>query len=114
MEHVTADKVYGMIVSKQFSEENFLHWVDIQPWTSRNAALVENLTGNMHAMSMEGSPNRAEEAQVEEEVKAENGWTGPTTVDWEYWENDGEGNAKAEALKEAMLTEIVPLLEIAI
>jgi hypothetical protein len=114
MEHVTADKVYGMIVSKEFSEENFLHWVDIQPWTGRNSAMVEDLAGNMHAMSVEGSPNRIEEAQVEEEVKAENGWSDPTSVDWEYWENDKEGKAKAEALKEAMLSEITPLLGIAV
>jgi hypothetical protein len=51
---------------------------------------------------------------VEEEVKAENGWSDPTTVDWEYWENDEEGKAKAEALEEAMLSEITPLLGIAI
>jgi hypothetical protein len=111
---VTADKVYAMIVSKEFSEENFLHWVDIQPWTSHNAALVKNLTGDMHAMSVEASPDRVEEAQVEEEVKAEAGWSDPTTVDWEYWENDKEGKARAEALKEAMLSEITPLLGVAI
>jgi hypothetical protein len=51
---------------------------------------------------------------VEEEIKADNEWSDPTTVDWEYWENDEEGRAKAEALKEAMLSEITPLLGIAI
>jgi hypothetical protein len=114
MEHVTADKVYAMIASKEFSEENFLHWVDIQPWTGRNAALVENLTGDMKAMSVEGSPNQAEEAQVEQEVRADNSWSNPTTLDWEFWENDEEGKAKAEALKDAMLSEITPLLGIAV
>jgi hypothetical protein len=114
MEHVTADQVYGMIVSKEFSKENFERWVDIQPWTNHNAALVENLTGNIHAMSVEASPTRVEEALVEEEIKAETGWSDPTTVDWEYWENDEEGRAKAEALKEAMLSEITPLLGVAI
>jgi hypothetical protein len=51
---------------------------------------------------------------VEEEIKADNSWGAPTAVDWEYWENDEEGKAKAEALKEAMLSEITPLLGIAI
>jgi hypothetical protein len=65
-------------------------------------------------MSVEASPNQVEEALVEEEVKAENGWSDPTTLDWEYWENNEEGKAKAEALKEAMLDEITPLLGITI
>jgi hypothetical protein len=79
-----------------------------------NKALVENLTNNMESMSVEASPTRVEEALVEEEVKAENGWSDPTTVDWEYWENDEEGKAKAEALKEAMLSEITPLQGVAV
>jgi hypothetical protein len=32
MEHVTADQVYNMIADKEFSRENFAHWVDSQPW----------------------------------------------------------------------------------
>jgi hypothetical protein len=114
MEHVMADQVYDLIVNKDFSRENFAHWVDIQPLTSNNRSMVENLTGDMQSMSVEASPTRVEEALVEEEVKAENGWSDPTTVDWEYWENDEEGKAKAEALKEGMLSEITPLLGIAI
>jgi hypothetical protein len=114
MEHVTADQVYDLIINKDFSRENFARWVDIQPWTSNNKSLVENLASNMESMSVEASPTRVEEALVEEEVKAENGWSDPTTMDWEYWENDEEGRAKAEALKEAMLGEITPLLGIAI
>jgi hypothetical protein len=114
MEHVTADQVYDLIVNKDFSWENFAHWVDIQPWMGNNKSMVENLANNMESMSVEASPTRVEEALVEEEVKAENGWSDPTTVDWEYWENDEEGKAKAEALKEAMLSEITPLLGIAI
>jgi hypothetical protein len=75
---------------------------------------MENLTGDMQTMSVEASPTRVEEALVEEEIKAATGWSDPTTVDWEYWENDEEGKAKAEALKEAMLSEITPLLGIAV
>jgi hypothetical protein len=114
MEHITADQVYDMIASKEFSRANFAHWVDIQPWTGNNGSTVENLTGEMQLMSVAASPTRVEEALVEEEIKAVTGWSDPTTVDWEYWENDDEGNAKAEALKEAMLSEITPLLGVAI
>jgi hypothetical protein len=35
-------------------------------------------------------------------------------VDWAYWKNNDKGKAKAEALKEAMLSEITPLLGITI
>jgi hypothetical protein len=114
MEHVTADQVYDLIVNKDFSRENFAHWVDIQPWTGNNKSVVENLSRNMESMSVVASPTQVEEALVEEEVKADNGWNDPTTMDWEYWENDEEGKAKAEALKEAMLSEITPLLGVAI
>jgi hypothetical protein len=114
MEHVTADQVYGLIVNKEFSKENFAHWVDIQPWMGNNKPTVENLASDLQSMSVEASPNQVEEALVEEEVKPENGWSDPTTLDWEYWENNEEGKAKAEALKEAMLSEITPLLGIAI
>jgi hypothetical protein len=114
MEHVMADQVYDLIVNKDFSQENFAHWVDIQPWIGNNKSIVENLANNMESMSVEASPTRVEEALVEEEVKAENGWSDPTAMDWEYWENDEEGKAKAEALKEAMLSEKTPLLGIAI
>jgi hypothetical protein len=79
-----------------------------------NKSIVENLANNMESMSVEASPSRVEGALVEEEVKAKNGWNDPTTVDWEYWENDEEGRAKAEALKEAMLSEITPLLGMAV
>jgi hypothetical protein len=114
MQHVTADQVYNLIVNKDFSRENFAHRVDIQPWTGNNKSVVENLSRDMQAMSVEASPTQVEEALVEEEVKTKNGWSDPTTVDWEYWENDKEGKAKAEVLKEAMLSEITPLLGIAI
>jgi hypothetical protein len=114
MEHVTADQVYDMIANKEFSRENFAHWVDIQPWTGNNKSVVENLASDMQSTSVEASPSRVEEALVEEEIKAVAGWSDPTTVDWEYWENDDEGKAKAEALKEAMLSEITPLLGITI
>jgi hypothetical protein len=114
MEHVTADQVYGMIADKEFSRENFARWVDIQPWTSHTTSVVENLSSDMQAMSVEASPSRVEEALVEEEIKAVAGWTDPTTLDWEYWENDEQGKAKAEALKEAMLSEISPILGVAI
>jgi hypothetical protein len=114
MEHVTADQVYDLIINKDFSRENFVHWVDIQPWTGNNKSVVENLSRNMESMSVVASPTRVEAALVEEEVKAKNGWSDPTTVDWQYWENDEEGKAKAEALKEAMLSEITPLLGVAI
>jgi hypothetical protein len=114
MEHVTADQVYDMITSKEFSRENFAHWVDIQPWKGNNKCMVGNLTSDMQSMSVEASPTRVEEALVEEEIKAVTGWSDPTTVDWDYWENDDKGKAKAEALKEAMLSEITPLLGITI
>jgi hypothetical protein len=114
MEHVTANQVYDMIVNKEFSQENFARWVDIQPWFGNNKSMVEKLANDMESMSVEASPTMVEEAQVEEEVKAENGWTDPTTVDWDYWANDEEGRVKAEALKEAMLSEISPLLGVAI
>jgi hypothetical protein len=114
MEHVTADQVYDMIANEEFSRENFAHWVDIQPWTGNNKSMVEDLTGDMQSMSVEACPTQVEEALVEEEIKAVTGWSDPTTVDWEYWENDNRGKAKAEALKEAMLSEITPLLGIAI
>jgi hypothetical protein len=114
MEHVTANQVYGLIINKEFSWENFAHWVDIQPWMGNNKSTVENLASDLQSMSVEASPIQVEEALVEEEVKAENGWSDPTTLDWEYWENNEEGKAKAEALKEAMLTEITPLLGITI
>jgi hypothetical protein len=73
MEHVTADQVYGMIVDKEFSKENFARWVDIQPWTSHTRSVVENLTGDMQAMFVKASPTRKEEALVEEEVKVVTG-----------------------------------------
>jgi hypothetical protein len=114
MEHVTADPVYDLIVNKDFSRENFAHWVDIQPWKGNERPTVEDLTGDMKSMSVEASPTRVEEALVEEEIKAETEWRDPTTLDWEYWENNDEGKAKAEALKEAMLSEITPLLGIGI
>jgi hypothetical protein len=114
MEHVTADQVYDLIVNKDFSREKFAHWVGIQPWKGNNKSVVENLANNMQSMLVEASHTGVEEALVEEEVKAENGWSDPTTVDWEYWENNEEGKAKAEALKEATLSKITPLLGIAI
>jgi hypothetical protein len=110
MEHVTEDQVYRMIADREFSRENFAHWVDIQPWTGNNKSMVENLTSDMQLMSVEASPTWVEEALVEEEIKAVTGWSDPTTVDWEYWENDDKGKAKAEALKETMLSKITPLL----
>jgi hypothetical protein len=88
--------------------------VDIQPWMGNNKSMVEKLAGDIQSMSVEASPTQVEEALVEEEIKADNEWSDPTTVDWEYWENDEEGKAKAEALKEAMLSEITPLLGIAV
>jgi hypothetical protein len=94
MEHVTADQVYDLIVTKDFSQENFQHWVDIQPWMGNNKSIVESLANNMQSMSVVASPTRVEEALVEAEVKAENGWNDPTTVDWEYWENDEEGRRR--------------------
>jgi hypothetical protein len=114
MEHVTADQVYSLIVNKEFSKADFEHWVDIQPWMGNNKCMVEKLASDIQSMSVEASPTQVEEALVEEEIKADNGWSDPTTMDWEYWENDEEGKAKAEALKEAMLSEITPLLGIAI
>jgi hypothetical protein len=112
MEHVTADQVYDLIVNKEFSKENFARWVDIQPWFGNNRSVVEKLANDMESMSVEASPTQVEEALVEEEVKAENGWSDPTTVDWEYWANDEEGKARAEAFKDAMLEEITSLLGI--
>jgi hypothetical protein len=108
------DQVYDMSANKEFSRENFAHWVDIQPWTGNNKSMVEDLTSDMQSMSVKASPTRVEEALVEEEIKAITGWSDPTTVDWEYWENDDKGKAKAEALKEAMLSKITPLLGITI
>jgi hypothetical protein len=114
MEHVTADQVYSLIINKEFSKKDFEHWVDIQPWMGNNKSMVEKLASDIQSMSVEASPTQVEEALVEEEIKADNSWSNPTTLDWEFWENDEEGKVKAEALKDAMLSEITPLLGMAV
>ena len=88
-----------MIAAKEFSRENFDHWIDIQPWMGPSVPKARDLSDSLELMTVK--PSNTDEVPRDPNP----------TVAWELWE-DYKDEATVEAeLKEALMEGIAPLLD---